>query len=100
MIALILTLDAHAEQLDVFLAPIEENARRSFTDEPGCRYFDVTEDAARPAHFRFFEVSEDEAALEAHRAAPHSAAWREAAERCVLKRSQLNTVCRRLVHFA
>ena len=100
MIALILTLDAHAEQLDAFLAAIEENAQHWFTDEPGCRYFDVTQDAAQPTHFIFYEVYGDEAALEDHRAAAHFAAWRQAAERCVLKGSQVNTVCRRLAHFA
>ena len=97
---LIVGLDVHAEQLEAFLAAIEENSQRSLTEQPGGRYFDVTQDAARPTHFIFYAGYEDEAALEARRAAPHFAAWREAAERCVVRGSQVNTVCRRLVHLA
>lgn len=99
MIALIVSLEVHADQLEAFLAAIRENAQRTFNDERGCRYFDVTQDAARPTHFVFYEVYDHEAALAAHRAAPHFAAWRQAADRCVVAGSQVNTVCRRLLHF-
>jgi quinol monooxygenase YgiN len=99
MIALIVTLDVDEGRLDEFLSAIEENARWSFVHEPGCKYFDVTQDAARPTHFVFYELYEDEAALAAHRASPHFALWRQAADRCVVKGSQVNTVCRQLFHF-
>ena len=99
MIALIVTLEVHKERLEAFLAAIRENAEHSFAREAGCRYFDVAQDAARPTHFTFYELYEDEAALEAHRATPHFALWRQAADLCVVKGSQVNTVCRRLFHF-
>ena len=38
------------------------------------------EDAADPNVYYFYEVYRDEAALEAHRAAPHYAVWRAAAD--------------------
>lgn len=100
MIALIVTLDVHPERLDEFLAAIKENAERTFTDEPGCRYFDVTQDLRNPTHFMFYELYEDEAAIEAHRAAPHFAKWRQAADACVVKGSQANTFCTQLFHHA
>ncbi|MBV8618204.1 MAG: antibiotic biosynthesis monooxygenase [Curvibacter sp.] len=100
MIALIVRLDVHPERLAQFLAAIEENALRSFRDEPGCRYFDVTQDRQNPTHFIFYELYDDEAAIEAHRQAPHFARWREAAEVCVVKGSQVNTFCQQLFHHA
>lgn len=100
MIALIVRLDVYPERLDQFLVAIEENAARSFLDEPGCRYFDVTQDTTRPTHFMFYELYDNEAAIEAHRKAPHFAKWREAADACVVKGSQVNTFCRQLFHHA
>ncbi len=100
VIALIVTLEVHADQLERFLAAIRQNAQHSFTREHGCKYFDVTQDAQRPTHFVFYELYTDEAALEAHRAAAHVAEWRRAAEACVVPGSQINTVCRQLFHFA
>lgn len=38
MIALTVSLQVVPGHRDDFLAAIEENAERSFTDEPGCRY--------------------------------------------------------------
>ncbi|MFJ8113695.1 putative quinol monooxygenase [Streptomyces sp. NPDC096132] len=38
---------------DDFLKAIEENAERSFTDEPGCRFFDVVCDLADDHHLAF-----------------------------------------------
>lgn len=100
MIALIVSLEVHTEHLDRFLAAIQENARSTFNDEVGCRYFDVTQDTVRPTHFFFYELYDDEAAIEAHRKAPHFAKWREAADVCVVKGSQVNTFCRQLFHHA
>jgi quinol monooxygenase YgiN len=100
MIALIVSLDVHPERLDEFLAAIKENAERTFNDEAGCTYFDVTHDIKNPLHFMFYELYEDQAAVDAHRAAPHFAKWREAADRCVVKGSQVNTLCTQLFHHA
>jgi len=49
-------------------------------DEPGCARFNVLQDAKEANTFYFYEVYRDEAALEAHRAAPHYAVWRAAAD--------------------
>ncbi|WP_433620868.1 putative quinol monooxygenase [Nocardia sp. CA-120079] len=85
---------------DEFLAAIEENARSSFTDEPGCRYFDVACDLDDNLHFVFHEVYDNEAAVAAHRAAPHYKIWREAVGKYVVPDSQVNTLSRRLFHYS
>ncbi|GAB3628949.1 (4S)-4-hydroxy-5-phosphonooxypentane-2,3-dione isomerase [Pandoraea terrae] len=100
MIALIVSLNVYAEKLDDFLVAIKENATRTFHDETGCKYFDVTQDTKDPLHFIFYELYEDEAAIEAHRAAPHFAVWRQAADRCVVRGSQVNTLCQQRFHHA
>lgn len=96
MIALTVSLYVHEEKLEAFLKAIETNASATFNDEPGCHCFDVTRDLNDPLHFIFYELYTDEAAVEAHRAAPHFAEWRKAAEACVVKGSQVNTLSQRL----
>ncbi|WP_300753611.1 antibiotic biosynthesis monooxygenase [Janthinobacterium sp.] len=100
MIALTVSLEVYPERLDQFLAAIKENAARTFNDEAGCTYFDVTQDVDHPTHFIFYELYRDQAAVAAHRAAPHFAAWRQAADVCVIKGSQVNTLCHQLFHHA
>lgn len=63
-----------------FLEAIEVDALGSERDEPGCLRFNVLQDARDANVYYFFEVYKDEAALEAHRAMPHYAVWRAAAD--------------------
>lgn len=63
-----------------FLKAIEVDAIGSEGDEPGCLRFNVLQDEQDPNVYYFFEVYRDAAALEAHRAAPHYAVWRAAAD--------------------
>jgi len=46
--------------------------------EPGCLEYSLSFDSADENLVRVFECFTDEAALEAHRASPHMAAWRAA----------------------
>ena len=98
MLALVVSLQVKPGHREAFLAAITEQAERSFTDEPGCRYFDVAVDTADDHHFTFYELYTDQAALDAHRAAPHFAVWRRAAAEHVVPGSQVNTVAERLIH--
>ena len=100
MLALVVSLQVKPGHREAFLAAITEQAERSFTDEPGCRYFDVAVDTADDHHFTFYELYADQAALDAHRAAPHFAVWRKAAGEHVVPGSQVNTIAERLVHHA
>jgi acyl-CoA reductase-like NAD-dependent aldehyde dehydrogenase/quinol monooxygenase YgiN len=96
----VVSLQVKPGHRDAFLAAIAENATRSFTDEPGCRYFDVTVDTADDHHFVFYELYADRAAIEAHRAAPHFALWRQAAAEHVVPGSQVNTITEQLLHHS
>jgi quinol monooxygenase YgiN len=100
MLALVVSLQVKPGHRDAFLAAITENAMRSFTDEPGCHYFDVTVDTADDHHFVLYELYTDQAAIDAHRAAPHFAAWRRAVAEHVVPGSQVNTIAEQLLHHA
>jgi (4S)-4-hydroxy-5-phosphonooxypentane-2,3-dione isomerase len=63
-----------------FLEAIEADALGSERDEPGCLRFNVLQDERDENVYYFYEVYEDQAALEAHRAMPHYAVWRGAAD--------------------
>ena len=63
-----------------FLEAIEVDALGSERDEPGCLRFNVLQDERDENVYYFYEVYEDQAALEAHRRMPHYAVWRAAAD--------------------
>jgi autoinducer 2-degrading protein len=63
-----------------FLDAIEVDALGSERDEPGCLRFNVLQDAVDENVYYFYEVYTSAAALEAHRATPHYAVWRAAAD--------------------
>jgi autoinducer 2-degrading protein len=68
------------EERERFLKAIEVDALGSEGDEPGCMRFNVLHDQQDANVYYFYEVYRDEAAIEAHRAAPHYAVWRAAAD--------------------
>jgi quinol monooxygenase YgiN len=100
MIALVISLPVHEHKLDDFLAAIRENADRTFSDEAGWAILRRHPGSRDPLHFIFYELYIDEAAVEAHRAAPHFANWRKAAGDCVVPGSQVNTLCDQKFHHA
>jgi (4S)-4-hydroxy-5-phosphonooxypentane-2,3-dione isomerase len=80
MLAMWVKVRIKPEERERFLKAIEVDAEGSERDEPGCLRFNVLQDQQDPNVYYFFEVYRDEAALEAHRAAPHYAVWRAAAD--------------------
>ena len=80
MIAKWVRVKIKPEMRQRFLDSIEVDALGSEQDEPGCVRFNVLQDATDQNVYYFYEVYVDEAAVEAHRAAPHYAVWREAAD--------------------
>lgn len=94
MHTVLVSLQVHPDKTGEFLAAIRINARASLRDEPGCLRFDVHRSVEDPNRFILYEIYRDEDAfLEEHRAAPHYAAWREAAARCVVEGEHVNTFC-------
>jgi (4S)-4-hydroxy-5-phosphonooxypentane-2,3-dione isomerase len=80
MLAIWVKVRVKPEARERFLAAIEADARGSERDEPGCMRFNVLQDGQDQNVYYFYEVYRDDAALEAHRATPHFALWRAAAD--------------------
>ena len=84
MYAIFVTVKVKPEMRERFLEAIEDDSICSVRDEPGCLRFEVLQDRESPDQYYFYEVYRDEAALEAHRQAPHYARWAEAAKECLV----------------
>ena len=54
---------------------IDENARASCRDEPGCRRFDVMEPTDGADRVFLYEIYDDRQAFDAHTRTPHFAAF-------------------------
>jgi quinol monooxygenase YgiN len=80
MLALWVKVRIKPDMRDRFLKAIEHDALASERDEPGCYRFNVLQDEKDANVYYLHEVYKDQAALEAHRAAPHYAVWRAAAD--------------------
>ncbi|HTT78737.1 MAG TPA: putative quinol monooxygenase [Stellaceae bacterium] len=80
MLAMWVKVRVKPAERERFLKAIEVDALGSERDEAGCLCFNVLQDRADPNVYYFMEVYRDEAALDAHRAAPHYAVWRAAAD--------------------
>ena len=80
MLAMWVKVRVKPEGRERFLKAIEVDALGSEGDEAGCLRFNVLHDQQDPNVYYFYEVYRDAAALEAHRAAPHYAVWRAAAD--------------------
>ena len=88
MFSLTVQLEVRPEDRDEFLAAITTNAEASVRDEPGCHRFDVTAVEGDQSRFVLYELYDDAEAFEAHKRAPHFAAWRQVADRVLT--SQVN----------
>jgi quinol monooxygenase YgiN len=80
MLALWVKVRVKPEQRERFLKAIEADALGSERDEPDCLRFNVLRDQQDQNVYYFYEVYRNEAALQAHRAAPHYAIWQAAAD--------------------
>lgn len=56
---------------DVFRRLIDDNARASVANEPGCRRFDVLEPHGETDRVLLYEIYDDEAAFAHHVTTPH-----------------------------
>jgi quinol monooxygenase YgiN len=78
-------LDILPDQFDKFMEVAKENGAASVKD-PGCREFNITVAANDPHHVMFFEVYDNAAALDAHRATDHFKKFQAATKDMVGKR--------------
>jgi quinol monooxygenase YgiN len=66
---------------------MRKNARLSLRDEEGCQQFDICQDQQNPASIFLYEIYDDAAAFELHKAAPHYDEFNEAIDGMVLKKA-------------
>ena len=77
MLAIFVKVRIKPDKRDKFLKAIEHDQIHSEGDEPGCLRFNVLQDQKDQNLYYFYEVYKDQAAIEAHRGAPHYAVWRD-----------------------
>ena len=81
----VVELDIVPAEMDKFMAAIKENGANA-VKEPGCREFNVTVSAKDPHHVLLFEVYDNAAALDAHRATEHFKKYQVVTKDMVAKR--------------
>lgn len=74
---------------------IDNNARDSCRDEPGCQRFDVLEPKGEPDRILLYEIYDDRAAFEAHIKTPHFAVFDKASASLVIEKrvAEFTVVC-------
>jgi autoinducer 2-degrading protein len=80
-----INLDVAPDQFDKFMEAAKENAAAS-TKDPGCREFNIVVSKDDPHHIMFFEVYDNAAALDIHRATDHFKKYQAATKDMVTKR--------------
>jgi (4S)-4-hydroxy-5-phosphonooxypentane-2,3-dione isomerase len=80
-----INLDIAPDQFEKFMEAAKENAAAS-TKDPGCREFNIVVSKDDPHHIMFFEVYDNAAALDVHRATDHFKKYQAATKDMVTKR--------------
>lgn len=82
----VVELDIVPAEFDKFMEAIKENGAAAVKKEPGCREFNITVSEKDPHHVLLFEVYDNAAALEAHRATDHFKKYQTTVANMVAKR--------------
>jgi len=81
----VVELDIVPAEMDKWLSAIKENGAAA-VKEPGCHEFNILVSAKDPNHVLLFEVYDDAAALDAHRATDHFKKYMATTANMVAKR--------------
>ena len=73
--------------LDEFLLAMRKNAVQSHKLEAGCQQFDICQDQQNSNNIFLYEIYDDAAAFEAHKAAPHYHQFNHAIDGMVIEKS-------------
>ncbi|MGE3991883.1 putative quinol monooxygenase [Pseudorhodoplanes sp.] len=65
------------EHIDAFHVRLRRHATTTREREQGCKRFDIHQNAENPGLFLLYEIYEDQAALDIHRASPHFVEFRK-----------------------
>ncbi len=71
MISIFVTIQIKDGFVDQFKEASLGDSQGSVRDEPGCFRFDILQNSEDPNRFHLYEVYQDDAAIDAHRNAPH-----------------------------
>ena len=82
MIVLHVTISVRPDHISEFLELARYDAENSI-QEPGCLRFEVIQDLDNPNGFYFYEVYQDQSALDSHRQTPHFKAFIEKVGPCL-----------------
>jgi quinol monooxygenase YgiN len=85
-----------AGQMAAFRKLIDDNARASVRDEPGCSRFDVCTNRKDQDRILLYEIYDDRAAFDAHLKTPHFAVFNEQSAPLVADKSvaEYDLVCK------
>ncbi|HVW75642.1 MAG TPA: putative quinol monooxygenase [Rhizomicrobium sp.] len=75
------------ENFDRFKQIMNENAKASVMNEPGCREFNVYEVASAPNHLFLFEVYDDDAAFQQHVNSAHFKHFKDVSDPIITSRA-------------
>ena len=87
MLVICVEFEIMPRHLDDFLVAMRKNAAQSHALEAGCQQFDVCQDQQNPNTIFLYEIYDDAAAFEAHKAAWHDHAFHHAIDGMVVKKS-------------
>ena len=90
VLTVVATIRAAKNKGDALAALLDEQAAAVLRNEPGCLVYRAHRSTADPDLFLFYETYESEAALDAHRNAPHLAAFRARREQEGLTQGAVN----------
>jgi len=87
--ALVVEFQVKPEGLERFNELIAVNARASVGKESGCRQFDVLQAVDDPCRVVLYEIYDDAAAFDVHKAQDHTRTFLAAAKELVVKQTVL-----------
>lgn len=79
-------IDIVPGEMEHYLTALKENAATAVKQEPGCREFHITVSQKDTNHVLIFEVYDNAAALDAHRATDHFKKYASTTKEMVAKR--------------
>ncbi len=89
-LAILVKFTIPEDSMDRFMEAAQYDAKHSMQDEPGCQQFRILVSDDEPNTVYFFEVYDDQAALDSHRTQPHYAVYSKVAEEIGVSRERVS----------
>ncbi len=89
MRVIVVSFKVKPDCIDAFITAARADAESSVAKEPGCHQFDVCVNLEDPTHFTFYEMYDDQDAIDAHRASTHFKAFAAAIQDMIEERNPI-----------